>query len=204
MSSQHPVNRRQMLRLATGASAAALLAACGGSSAPAAPKIGGSTSAPVTGVATNAPAGSAASGAASAPTGVPNASTMYMLNDKTFSDVGGRDATAAYNQEHPTPPTVRLEDAADGWDAKVLPQIKDKSLRWSGSGYIPFFDQYTRLKAGIVAPLDEYLSASKVPWAHQQKDVYFTPRIYEAQLLDGKQYYIPMKANVHLERFAKL
>lgn len=123
---------------------------------------------------------------------------VYTLMEKIFADVAGNDATEVYNEQQNTGPTIDLEDATEGWDAKVLPQIRNDDLRWSGSGYIPFFDQYKQVKAGLAAPLEEYLAASEIPWVQQQEESYFTPRIYEASLLDGVQYYIPMKANVHM------
>ncbi|HET8522719.1 MAG TPA: hypothetical protein VFL82_05760, partial [Thermomicrobiales bacterium] len=120
---------------------------------------------------------------------------VYVMMEKTFADIGVREATDIYNDQHKDSPTIKVEEAATGWEAKVLPQIRDKKVRWSGHGYVPFFDQYKEVKAGLVAPLEEYLEASSIPWAHQQKDVYFTPRIHEALVLDGKQYFIPMKSN---------
>ncbi len=118
--------------------------------------------------------------------------------DPTVADTGARDATAIYNGSRPNAPAITLEDSADRWDAKVLPQIKNNNLRWSGSGYIPYFDQYKNLKAGLIAPLDDLLTSSKIPWAQKQKDGYFTPRVYDSLLYQGKQYFIPMKINVHM------
>ncbi len=199
MASRTTTSRRRFVSLAAGAGAGLLLLACGGASTPQAPAIGGG------GGASTAPSG----GASTAPSGVASAapassgaatgkSTVYTLLDKTVADTGARDATTVYNTARASAAQIVIEDAADGWDAKVLPQIKDKSLRWSGSGYIPYFDQYKRIKSGMVAPLDDFLKASKVPWAQKQKDGYFTSRVYDALLLDGKQYYIPMKINVHM------
>ena len=124
--------------------------------------------------------------------------SVYALMDPTFMDVGAGPATEVYNQENPDQPQIVLEEAGPGWDAKVLPQVQDNNLRWSGNGYLAFFDLAKYIRAGIVAPLDDLLAASSVPWAAQQEDIYFTPRIYEAQLYEGQQYYIPMKANVHV------
>jgi len=223
MSSDARVNRRRFLTVAAGAGAASVLAACG-NTAPAAPAVGGagsggstpaaSTSAPAAAptsaaAANTAPSGGAstaapaAAGSTSAPAaaggGMLNASTkVYVLLDKGVSDTGSFKATDLYNQAQPMAPQILMEDAPDGWDTKVLAQIKDKSLRWSGHGYIPYFDQYKRLKSGMIAPLDDLLQASKISWAHTQKDQYFTPRVYDSLRSDNKQYYIPMKINVHM------
>ncbi len=205
MSSQHPVNRRQMLRLATGASAAALLAACGGSSAPKAPAVGGGGSGSGSGTtapgaaATTAPAAGGASPAANSAASAGGGGKFYILVDKGVTDAGLLDGTAAYNTSTKNVPGVELEDAVAGqWEAKVLPQIKDKSLRWSGEGYIPYFDKYKETKAGISAPLDDLIKNSKVPWLANMKDAYISPRIADAELIDGKRYYLPMRLHPHL------
>jgi ABC-type glycerol-3-phosphate transport system substrate-binding protein len=207
MSARDQLSRRKILRLTAGMGLGAALAACGNTQ-PTAPKIGGAgstggsqaTAAPAAGTkpseskpaagATSAPAAKSAGSAKSA--GGP----VYVLVDKTWADIGMREATELYNKSAGTEITV--EETAQGWDTKVLAQIRDQNLRWSGHGYAAFFDSYKYIKAGLVEPLDDYLKASKVGWAMKQKESYFTPRIYEALLFEGKQYYIPMKANVHL------
>ena len=214
MAFEKRVNRRRFLTVAAGGGAAAILAACG-NTAPAAPAVGGSgsgsssggsttaasTNAPAAAAANTAPSGGAntAAPAAAASGGMLNASTkVYVLLDKGVSDTGSFKATDVYNQAQSAAPQILIEDAPDGWDTKALAQIKDKSLRWSGHGYIPFFDQYKRLKSGMIAPIDDLLQASKIPWAHTQKDQYFTPRVYDSLRFENKQYYIPMKINVHM------
>ncbi len=187
MFTSGPVSRRRFLHLAAGASTAAMLSACGASS-PQAPQIGGGAS--------SAPTAAPAASTGGASTG--GSGTVYTLADKTWLDVGMLEATKQYNTANKGGAQIALEEVADGWDTKVLAQVRDKSLRWSGHGYAAFFDQYRYIKAGLVQPIDEYLKASKIPWAQKQKDIYFTPRIYDALLFEGKQYFVPMKANVHL------
>jgi ABC-type glycerol-3-phosphate transport system substrate-binding protein len=184
---QPTVSRRSFLTVAAAAGAASLIAACGTGTAPAAPKIAGNTPAP-------AAAGTPAAPAAAAPSGA----AIFTLVDKTFADVGAQAATDVYNKNPINGKAITIEDGAAGWDAKVLPQVRDKNLRWSGCGYVPFFDQYKHIKAGLFQPLDDLLKSSKVPWAAKQKEVYFAPKIYETLLLDGKQYFVPMKHNVHI------
>lgn len=186
MGGSQSLNRRRFLQLSAGAGAAAALAACGAGS-PQAPQIGGGTTGGTT------PAASSGGGGTSAGTG-----TVYTLADKTWVDLGMGEATKQYNAANPGGSQIVLEETAEGWDTKVLAQIRDKSLRWSGHGYAAFFDQYRYIKAGLVQPLDDYLKASKIPWAQKQKELYFTSRIYDAMLFEGKQYFVPMKANVHL------
>ena len=126
------------------------------------------------------------------------AEEVYIITEQTVFDTGSAEATEIYNAANPDQPRIVLEPQPVGWESKVLPQMQDNNLRWSGSGYIPYFDQYKTIRSGLAAPLEEYLAASDIPWADQQQDIYFTPRIYEGLLLDGVQYYLPMKVNVHM------
>jgi ABC-type glycerol-3-phosphate transport system substrate-binding protein len=212
MSVDQHLNRRRVLRLGAGISAASILAACGGTPAapttapkaaePAKPAAPAATTAPAA-AATTAPAGAAKPAEATKPAAAgaakPVGGKVYTMVDKVWADVGMLEATKVYNEAIKASGTeIVLEETAQGWDTKVLAQIKDKQLRWSGHGYSPFFDSHKNIKAGLVEPLDDYLKASKVPWASKQKEVYFSARVYDALLWEGKQYYIPMKANVHL------
>jgi maltose-binding protein MalE len=193
------VSRRNFLSIAASVGVASLVSAWGGGAAPAAPKVAGAGQTPAApAAATPASAAAAApttAGGAAAPA---SAAGVFTLMDKTFADVGAQAATDAYNQSPVGGKAITIEDGPAGWDAKVLPQVRDKNVRWSGVGYVAFFDQYKFLRAGLFTPLDDLLKTSKVPWAQKQKDVYFAPRIHESLLLDGKQYFIPMKLNVHV------
>ncbi|MCC6626924.1 MAG: hypothetical protein IT340_05910 [Chloroflexi bacterium] len=208
------VKRRNLLRaggLMTGSlGAAGLLAACGGAPASptAAPKAAEPTK-PAAAAATTAPAAKPAEPtkpAAAAPTAAPAAKPaaaaggkVYILVDKVWADLGMTDAAKIYNDANKASGTeIAIEETAQGWDTKVLAQIKDKNLRWSGHGYAAFFDSYNYVRQGLATPIDDYVRASKVPWASKFKESFFTPRIYDGLTLDGKLYYIPMKANVHL------
>ena len=212
MTARDLLSRRHILRLAAGVGAGAALAACGNTQ-PAAPKIGGgdaakpaATTAPAAGAttapaagATTAPAGQATPAAGAAAGAKPAGGKVYTLVDKTWYDLAMAEATKLYNEQIKSTGTeIVLEETAQGWDTKVLAQIRDKNLRWSGHGYTAFFDSFKYIKSGLAQPIDDYIKASKVPWAAKQKEAYFTPRIYEALIFEGKQYYIPMKANVHL------
>ncbi|MBA2519221.1 MAG: extracellular solute-binding protein, partial [Chloroflexia bacterium] len=123
---------------------------------------------------------------------------VYIITETTVADTGSMEATAIYNEANAGEPQIVLEPTPPGWESKVLPQIQDGEVRWSGSGYIPYFDQFRTVRSGLAAPLEEYLAASDLPWGQEQAELYFTPRIYEGLLLDGVQYYLPMKVNVHM------
>lgn len=123
---------------------------------------------------------------------------VFIITETTVADTGSMEATEIYNGANPDSAQIVLEPTPAGWESKVLPQIQDGNVRWSGSGYIPYFDQFKTIRSGIAAPLDELLAASAIPWAQEQESLYFTPRIYEGLQLDGVQYYLPMKVNVHM------
>jgi ABC-type glycerol-3-phosphate transport system substrate-binding protein len=186
------LNRRTFIGAGVAATGAAALAACAPAAAP--------TAAPAKPADKPAAAAPAAPTQAPAPAAAAKATDerIYTMVDKVWADLGMTDATIRYNDEHRDWPQITLEETAQGWDTKVLQQIRDKQLRWSGHGYAAFFDSWKFIKAGLVAPIDDYLKASKIPWGQKQNEVYFTKRIYDALLLDGKQYYIPMKLNAHL------
>src|SRR5262249_21792930 len=112
------------------------------------------TSAPAA-AATTAPAAAAgASPAAAKPAGTA-AKEIFTMVDKTWSDLGMKGATEQFNSENADLGKVTLEETAQDWNTKVLAQIRDNNLRWSGHGYSPFFDSWNNIKAGLVAPIDD-------------------------------------------------
>lgn len=150
-----------------------------------------------------APAKTAAttqSGATPAAAGKPGGTrTVGAIVQATWAEIGMRDATAIYNEQvRDKGIQVNLEDTANGWEQKVLAMIKDKSLPWSAHGYAPFFNAYAYIKAGLCAPIDDYVKNSSVGWAKDFKSSFVTPGMYESTLLEGKQYFVPMKQEVHL------
>jgi ABC-type glycerol-3-phosphate transport system substrate-binding protein len=212
MVTRESLRRRAVLRLASrlaaGAGAAGLLAACGGvpASPTAAPaKPAAEPTKPAAAAPTTAPAAKPAEptkpAATTAPAAKPAAGAgtkVYILVDKVWADLGMTDAAKLWNEANKGGAEIVVEETAQGWDTKVLAQIKDKQLRWSGHGYAAFFDSYKYIKQGLAAPIDDYVKSSKVAWGAKMKESFFTPRIYDALTLEGKLYYIPMKANAHL------
>ncbi|HEY3109670.1 MAG TPA: hypothetical protein VGL23_13000 [Chloroflexota bacterium] len=117
----------------------------------------------------------------------------------SWAEAGMRAATAVYNEHiKERGYSVNLEDTANGWEQKVLSMVKDRSLTWSGHGYVPFFNEYAYIKAGLAAPIDEYVKGSSVPWAKDFKTAFVTPGTYEGTFFEGKQYFVPMKQEIHL------
>ena len=117
----------------------------------------------------------------------------------SWTEAGMRAATAVYNEQIKDKGySINLEDTATGWEQKVLSMIKDKSLMWSGHGYVPFFNEYAYIKSGLAAPIDDYIKNSSVPWAKDYKTAFITPGTYEGTFFEGKQYFIPMKQEIHL------
>jgi maltose-binding protein MalE len=188
MSSRKSTRRRFIGASAAAASAIAL-SACASAPAPA------PTAAPAS-AGTTAPAAAPTTAAAAPPKG---AKTVGAINIATWNETGMRDATLAYNQEmRDKGIQVALEDTATGWEQKVLSMIKDKSLTWSAHGYAPFFNQYSYIKSGLAAPIDDYIKQSPVPWAKDMKSYFYAPNIDDVNKFEGKYYFIPMKLNIHM------
>jgi len=180
------IGRRRLLVGGAALAGAAALAACGADTAtpPAA-----------------APKADAKPTAGSAPAVVGQASPKVVgaLVQASWAESGMRAATAAYNEQIKDKGySVNLEDTANGWEQKVLSMVKDKTLTWSGHGYVPFFNEYAYVKSGLAAPIDEYVKSSSVPWAKDFKTAFVTPGTYEGTFLEGKQYFVPMKQEIHL------
>lgn len=109
-----------------------------------------------------------------------------------------QDASLRFNQENPELGEMTVEETAQGWETKVLAQIKDKQMRWSASGYVEFGWTYNFIKNGMARPIDDFVKASKFAWGKQQKEMYLNKGVWDAIAFEGKQYYIPMKLNVHV------
>src|SRR5262249_14949321 len=96
--------------------------------------------------------------------------TVKAVVQASWAELGMRDATAAYNEQMKSKGVqVVLEDTATGWEQKTLAMMKDKSLPWSAHGYAPAFNQYSYIKSGLAAPIDEWVRSSPVPWAKNMK-----------------------------------
>ena len=182
---RHGVKRRQFLGAAAATAGLAALPGCVQTPPP--PTVAPSAAKPA--AAQPAPAATAATGT----------KIVGAIVQGSWSETGMRDATLAYNQEmRDKGIQVNLEDTATGWEQKVLAMIKDKTLPWSAHGYAPFFNQYSYIKSGLAAPIDDYIKQSKVPWAKDMKGAFYSPNIDDVNRFEGKYYFIPMKLNIHL------
>jgi len=184
------IGRRHLLVGGTALAGAAALAAC--APAPATQRTG---QAPASSAATNETSSATPTQAVASPAG----KVVGAIVQASWSEIGMRDATLAYNEQlRGKGVQVNLEDTATGWEQKVLAMIKDKTLPWSAHGYVPFFNAYAYIKGGLCAPIDDYIKSTPVDWAKNFKDAFVTHGMYESTLFEGKQYFVPMKQEVHL------
>src|SRR5688572_23111249 len=112
------LNRRTFIGAGVAAAGAAALAACGPAATPTAvpAKPADKPAAAAPAAPTQAPAPAAAAKATD--------QRIYTMVDKVWADLGMTDATLRYNEEHRDGPQITLEETAQGWDTKVLQQIR--------------------------------------------------------------------------------
>lgn len=143
--------------------------------------------------------GTTASSSASGAQGLTN---VYGITPSSFADMGMSAATAAYNKQIANSgKQMVLEESPDGWETKALAMVRDKQLRWSACGYSQFDLQYGHLQMGLAQPLDDLFAASKVDWAKDYKNAFYSPQIAETCMFEGKTYFIPMKLNIFMSGF---
>ncbi|HEX5416625.1 MAG TPA: extracellular solute-binding protein, partial [Chloroflexota bacterium] len=86
---------------------------------------------------------------------------------------------------------VRVEIKGDGWDTKLLSQIKSGTLQWSGSMVMTAPTELAKqVLSGMIAPMDDYLKQSKEQGAAQiQSDM--IPSVLKNSTYQGHVYGIP-------------
>jgi ABC-type glycerol-3-phosphate transport system substrate-binding protein len=115
-------------------------------------------------------------------------------------------ATDHYNQELRASEAgyqVVVDPAPDGWETKVAQMVKDGELLWDGHlratnlGDIPRNE-----RLGILAPWDEFINASSVPWASQFWDEVLAP-VRESFTIDGQLYALPWDGELYCRVYNK-
>lgn len=65
-----------------------------------------------------------------------------------------------YNEQHPDL-EIKFETTFEGWDTKVLGQIRSGNLEWSGAGILtPFLDIVKWVETGMIQPIEDLVAAS--------------------------------------------
>ena len=86
---------------------------------------------------------------------------------------------------------IQLQTTAEGWETKLLAQINDGTLQWSGHGILtPFLAMERRVKTGLVQPMDTYIDASGEEGADKVWDD-IIPAIKADGSYEGKFYSLP-------------
>ncbi len=124
---------------------------------------------------------------------------VYVTTLAAFADMGQRDSTDLLNEAaNQNGINYVLEESPEGWETKALAMIRDQDVRWSANGIANAGNQWNYIQMGLVQPLDELLATSDMPWSQNLAEYYMYPNIHAATIHEGKQYYIPMKLNIHL------
>jgi len=95
-----------------------------------------------------------------------------------------------YNEQHPEL-EVKFETQFEGWDTKVLGQMRSGELEWSGAGiFSAFLDIVSTVKTGLVQPMEDLLQSSKQEGAANVLTDMIEP-IKEDCKYEGHFYYLP-------------
>ena len=86
---------------------------------------------------------------------------------------------------------IKLQTTPEGWETKLLAQINDGTLQWSGHGILtPFLAMKQRTATGLVQPMDDYIESSQVEGADRVwSDM--IPAIRDDGSFEGKFYSLP-------------
>jgi len=97
-------------------------------------------------------------------------------------------AVQRYNEKYAGKIRIDGQRTPSGWETKVLQMVREGKPAWNAHWHMTqFWDMRRVVETGLVQPIDEYVNASKTPWAAKYKDM-TTPQVYEACLYNGKQY----------------
>jgi maltose-binding protein MalE len=140
----------------------------------------------------------AAATAAPAPTPAPSNTLrkVRVLTADFFYDAMIIPSTAQFNNANEGQIYITVDKEPDGWVTKVVQQIRDKQVIWSSYAVDSFFNLYQRIATGMIQPLDDYISASKVPWASTWESNLVNKFIKDAGTYKGKFYIFPTKLNM--------
>jgi ABC-type glycerol-3-phosphate transport system substrate-binding protein len=100
-------------------------------------------------------------------------------------------AAREFNELHPGT-RVEIQTAGEGWDTKVMAQIQEGNLEWSGAGIASSASSSLPrwILSGMVQPMDDYIAASTVEGATQLLED-MIPTLRSASTYEGKFWGIP-------------
>jgi len=100
-------------------------------------------------------------------------------------------AAREFNEANPGSNVV-IQTTGEGWDTKVMSQIASDTLEWSGVGIASSASSSlpTWILTGMIQPLDDMISASKVEGSSKMLDD-MIPVLRDASTHEGKFYGIP-------------
>lgn len=136
---------------------------------------------------TNTPA-PAAQAAAAAPT---TKVVRFLVDDWATNEVPIDRQASLFNEKYRPQVDFRIEIKGDGWDTKLLSQIKAGNLQWSGEMVMTSPTELAKdVLSQMIQPMDQFLKASQEPGAGQiLSDM--IPSVLKNSTYDGKLYGIP-------------
>ena len=129
----------------------------------------------------------------------------YMTQLWNWQKLNMATATDQYNMDNRGKVRVEVDPNPSGWTTKVVQMIKDDELQWDGMLRVRNLGEvrdYIRL--GILQPWDDFINASKVPWASNFWDEVL-PNIRQSFSQDGHLWALPwdleLFCRVHRKEF---
>ncbi|HVC33593.1 MAG TPA: hypothetical protein VNL16_08800 [Chloroflexota bacterium] len=192
MQSSGSTNRRRFLALvAAGAATTVVAAACSQAPAPApttAPAAAAPAAAPTS---ARAAAPTTAPAAVAAPTGNGPKIVRFLCDSWAVNEVPIDRQASLFNDKYQGKVQVNVEIKGDGWDTKLLSQIKSGTLQWSGSMVMTSPTGLANsVLSGMVQPMDDFLKNSQEDGASKLLDD-MIDTVKKCSTYSGKLYGIP-------------
>lgn len=99
-------------------------------------------------------------------------------------------AAREFNDAHPGV-RVQIQTTFEGWETKVIAQIRDGTLEWSAAGILtPFLDMTRWVATEMIQPMDDFIAASEEPGAAELLTD-MLPVVKADSSYEGKFYSVP-------------
>ncbi len=140
---------------------------------------------------TTAPAPTNTPAAQAAPAPAPLRIVRFLADSWAVNEVPIDRQASLFNEKYRPKVELRVEIKGDGWDTKLLSQIKAGSLQWSGAMVMTSPTELAKqVLSGMIQPMDDYLKASQEDGAAQiLSDM--IPSVQKNSTYNGHVYGIP-------------
>lgn len=98
------------------------------------------------------------------------ADVRILLSSWAIAEVPFDRMAREYSEQNPGV-EIKIESAFEGWDTKVLGQIREGNLEWSGVGIVtPFLNIVEYVETEMIQPMGDYIDSSGVEGSDQVLD----------------------------------